>query len=71
MLEDDLESIADSLEKVKLKVEPLVPGPQHPSTLLCMPLAEHQGAVYIQKLGENLEPNAFLYFRMHRIPRVA
>ena len=27
MSEDDLESIADSLEKVKMKVEPLGPGP--------------------------------------------
>lgn len=32
-----------------------------------MPLAEHQGAVYIQKLGENFESNASLYFRMHRV----
>ncbi|XP_063130900.1 granzyme C-like [Rattus norvegicus] len=30
MSEDDLESIADSLEKVKLKVEPSAPGPPHP-----------------------------------------
>ena len=29
MLEDNLESIADSLEKVKLKVEPSAPGPPH------------------------------------------
>ena len=28
MFEDDLESIADSLEKVKMTVEPLVPGPR-------------------------------------------
>ena len=27
MSEDDLESIADSLEKVKMKVEPSAPGP--------------------------------------------
>lgn len=30
MLEDDVESIADSLEKVKLKVEPSAPGLPHP-----------------------------------------
>lgn len=30
MSEDNLESIADSLEKVKLKVEPSAPGPRHP-----------------------------------------
>jgi hypothetical protein len=30
MSEDDLESIADSLEKVKMKVEPLGPGPPWP-----------------------------------------
>ena len=50
MSEYDLESIADSLEKVKLKVEPSAWG-HH--TRLRMPLVEHQGAVYIQKLGEN------------------
>jgi hypothetical protein len=63
MSEYDLESIADSLEKVKLKVEPSARG-HH--TRLRMPLVKHQGAVYIQKLGENCEPNASLYFRMHR-----
>ena len=30
MFEDDLESIADSLEKVKMKVEPSAPGPPWP-----------------------------------------
>ena len=30
MFEDDLESIADSLEKVKMKVEPSGPGPPWP-----------------------------------------
>ena len=30
MSEDDLESIADSLEKVKMKVEPSAPGPPWP-----------------------------------------
>ena len=30
MSEDDLESIADSLEKVKMKVEPSAPGPLWP-----------------------------------------
>lgn len=30
MSEEDLESIADSLQKGKLKVEPSAPGPPHP-----------------------------------------
>ena len=36
MFEDNLESIADSLEKVKMKVEPSRPGPPWPPS-------EHQG----------------------------
>jgi hypothetical protein len=59
MFEDDLESIADSLEKVKMKVEPSGPG------LPWLP-QDAWGVVCIQKPGGNCEPSAFLYFRMHR-----
>ena len=52
MSEDDLESIANSLEKVKMKVEPSVPGPLWP------PLYAPDGAS-----GHSLHPETWRELR--------
>ena len=63
MSEDNLESIADSLEKVKIREKHKGQGRRG---RLRKPLTEDPGVVCIQKPGGNCEPSAFLYFRMHR-----
>ena len=57
MSEDDLESIADSLEKVKMKVEPSAPGPLWP------PLYAPDGAS-----GHSLHPETWRELRAQCFP---